>query len=41
MKTDRDLQKDVMDELVLHNKSFKFYSLPYNKDYGNEEGTCG
>ena len=27
--------------LVLHNKSFKFYSLPYNKDYGNEEGTCG
>ena len=23
--------------LVLRNKSLKFYSLPYNKDYGEEE----
>ena len=26
--------------LVLNNTSFKFNSLPYNRDHGNEEGAC-
>ena len=32
--------KDGTKRLVLNNTSFKFNSLPYNRDHGNEEGAC-